>query len=76
MKAWICPFCNVVSVVPHESQQACIQALQIEIERTRQVLECTEPLIDGTVRPRRWCASSGGNTQNVIGASLRCAVDS
>ena len=45
MKAVICPFCGVVSDVPHETQQACIEALQFEIKRTREVLETvTEPL--------------------------------
>jgi hypothetical protein len=34
----VCPFCGVVSESAHDSQQACIQALQSEIERTRQVL--------------------------------------
>jgi hypothetical protein len=45
MKAVLCPFCGVVSESPHETQQACIEALQSEIERTRRVLQnVTEPL--------------------------------
>lgn len=45
MKAVICPFCGIVSDAPHETQQACIEALQTEIERTRKILEnVTEPL--------------------------------
>jgi hypothetical protein len=45
MKAVVCPFCGVVSEAPHETQQACIEALQSEIARTRRVLEnVTEPL--------------------------------
>ena len=45
MKAVMCPFCGVVSELPHETQQACIDALQSEIKRTREVLEnVTEPL--------------------------------
>ncbi len=45
MKAALCPFCGVVSDAPHETQQACIEALQSEIARTRQVLRnVTEPL--------------------------------
>jgi hypothetical protein len=45
MKAVLCPFCGIVSDVPHETQQACIEALQSEIARTRKVLEnVTEPL--------------------------------
>ena len=38
MKAVICPFCGVVSDAPHETQQACITALQSEINRTREIL--------------------------------------
>lgn len=45
MKAVTCPFCGVVSDVPHETQETCIDALQAEIARTRHVLETmTEPL--------------------------------
>jgi hypothetical protein len=44
MKAVICPFCGVVSDVPHETQQGCIDALQSEIAHTRRVLERTQPL--------------------------------
>jgi len=81
MKVHVCPFCSVVSVVPHQSQQACIQALQTEIAQTRQVLECrTERLIAGAprrdLRAHHPCASSDGNTEHVIRLSVRCAVDS
>jgi len=38
MKFTVCPFCGVVSESPHDSQEACIQALQSEIDRTRRVL--------------------------------------
>jgi hypothetical protein len=45
MKAVICPFCGIVAEAPHETQQACIDALQSEIKRTRDILEnVTEPL--------------------------------
>ena len=45
MKAVMCPFCGVISEIPHETQQACIEALQSEIKRTREVLDnVTEPL--------------------------------
>ena len=41
----ICPFCGTASDVPHETQQACIEALRAEVARTRQILEhVTEPL--------------------------------
>ena len=35
----VCPFCDVVTDVPHQTQEACIDALQQEIARTRRVLE-------------------------------------
>ena len=38
MKFTVCPFCGVVSESAHDSQEACIRALQSEIERTRRVL--------------------------------------
>lgn len=45
MKAPICPFCGLMSDVPHMTQEGCIAALQDEISRTRHVLEqVTEPL--------------------------------
>lgn len=45
MKVVICPFCGVVGELPHETQQGCIEALQSEIKRTREILEhVTEPL--------------------------------
>jgi hypothetical protein len=34
-----CPFCGVGSKLPHETQEACIAALQAEIARMRQVVE-------------------------------------
>ncbi|HVH57882.1 MAG TPA: hypothetical protein VM791_16575 [Vicinamibacterales bacterium] len=50
MKAVICPFCGVVSDGPHESQQACIAALQSEIDQTRRVLHnVTEPLPSASI---------------------------
>ena len=33
-----CPFCGVASPAPHESQAQCIEALQAEIARVREVL--------------------------------------
>ncbi len=45
MKPAVCPFCGIVSDHSHETQAGCIEALQAEIIRTRQVLEhVTEPL--------------------------------
>jgi hypothetical protein len=34
-----CPFCGVATDEPHETQQACIEALQGEIARTRGILD-------------------------------------
>jgi hypothetical protein len=39
-----CPFCGVSTVVPHETQQGCIDALQVEIARMRGILEHLRPL--------------------------------
>jgi hypothetical protein len=41
MKPTVCPFCGVVSESRHDSQEACIHALQSEIDHTRQVLAQT-----------------------------------
>ena len=35
-----CPFCGVPTASPHESQEACIVALQAEIDRLRGVVGC------------------------------------
>jgi hypothetical protein len=34
-----CPFCGIATDEPHETQQACIDALQSEIARTRGILD-------------------------------------
>ena len=34
-----CPFCGARTALPHESQEACIVALQEEIARTREIVE-------------------------------------
>jgi coproporphyrinogen III oxidase-like Fe-S oxidoreductase len=34
-----CPFCGMPSSVPHETEARCIEALQAEIELTRQMLQ-------------------------------------
>jgi hypothetical protein len=38
MKFVVCPFCGVASEVAHPTQEACIEALQSEIARTRAIL--------------------------------------
>jgi hypothetical protein len=37
-----CPFCGIVTDAPHESQQACIDALHAEIDRVRLVVDCLQ----------------------------------
>ena len=34
-----CPFCGVVTDIPHETQEGCIHALQAEIARMRALLD-------------------------------------
>jgi hypothetical protein len=38
----VCPFCSVVTEIPHENQQGCLDALAAEIARLRSVLEHSE----------------------------------
>jgi len=47
MKFTVCPFCGVVSESRHDSQEACIHALQSEIEHTRQALALTSDCPSG-----------------------------
>jgi hypothetical protein len=49
-----CPFCGAVTGLPHESQGACIAALQEEIARTREMVE----------RVKATAARVSGNDQN------------
>ena len=37
-----CPFCGIVTEAPHESEEACITALQAEIDRVRGVVDCLQ----------------------------------
>lgn len=39
-----CPFCGVVTDVPHETQEGCIEALHAEIARMRTILGHLRPL--------------------------------
>jgi hypothetical protein len=34
-----CPFCGVETDAPHESQEACICALTVEVERMRTLVQ-------------------------------------
>jgi hypothetical protein len=41
-----CPFCGASTNLPHESQEACIAALQEEIARTRKIVERVRPVAE------------------------------
>jgi hypothetical protein len=43
-----CPFCGVGTDAPHESQMACIDALNVEIRRMRALLQHLRPPIDSS----------------------------
>ena len=43
MKATSCQFCGIATDVPHETQEACIEALHQEIARVRGILENSTP---------------------------------
>jgi hypothetical protein len=43
-QASACPFCGVVTDVPHETQEGCIEALHVEIARMRTILGHLRPL--------------------------------
>lgn len=38
MTVSICPFCGIATGAPHETQQLCIEALHLEIDRTREII--------------------------------------
>jgi len=38
----VCPFCGIASDKAHDSQQACIDALQDEIDKTRELLAAVD----------------------------------
>jgi hypothetical protein len=40
-----CPFCGIVTEVPHQSQQACIDALHAEIDRVKLVVDCLQSAV-------------------------------
>jgi hypothetical protein len=42
MKSSACPSCGIMTETPHTTAQECIDALQDEIARTREVLEQTK----------------------------------
>ena len=38
----VCPFCGIASDQAHDSQEACIDALQNEIDKTRELLAAVD----------------------------------
>jgi hypothetical protein len=38
-----CPFCGVETDAPHESQEACIGALTVEVQRMRTLVQQLKP---------------------------------
>ncbi len=47
----VCPFCGVITQMPHENQQVCLEALTAEITRLRNVLEHSESTAVPTPAP-------------------------
>jgi hypothetical protein len=43
MTTTACPFCGVVTDVPHDTQEGCIEALHAEIARMRRILTQVTP---------------------------------
>lgn len=39
-----CPFCGVIADAPHETQEACIAALTVEIARMRELIDRVHPV--------------------------------
>ena len=37
-----CPFCGMMTEVPHDTQEACIHALQEEVARVRGILDSSQ----------------------------------
>jgi hypothetical protein len=44
-----CPFCGVPADAPHETQEGCIAALNVEIARMRRLIRHVQPLDGDTV---------------------------
>lgn len=51
----VCPFCGLATESAHETQAACVEALQAEVSRVREIVEKVEKLdsvTDDAPRPR------------------------
>jgi hypothetical protein len=40
----VCPFCGLATESAHETQGACVEALQAEVSRVREIVEKVEKL--------------------------------
>lgn len=47
----VCPFCGLATETPHETQEACIEALQVEISRVREIVEKLKEPEEPSARP-------------------------
>jgi len=44
-----CPFCGANTALPHDSEEACIAALQEEIARTREIVRRVRPIAESVL---------------------------
>jgi len=47
----VCPFCGLATETPHETQEACIEALQAEISRVREIVQKLKEPEEPSARP-------------------------
>jgi hypothetical protein len=47
----VCPFCGLAAETPHETQEACIEALQAEISRVREIVQKLKEPEEPSARP-------------------------
>ena len=47
----VCPFCGLATKAPHETQEACIEALHAEISRVREIVERLREPEERSARP-------------------------
>ena len=47
----VCPFCGLATESAHETQSACIEALQTEISRVRQIVDKVKEDQEPTAKP-------------------------
>ena len=72
----VCPFCGVVTEIPHENQEGCVAALTAEIARLRNVLEHSQSTRSRPrwsspktrIRPTRRCLTANPSPGRLTGA--------